>query len=222
MIRRVYEQASSSDAQAVYVATDDTRIAEEVARFGGRVIMTRADHPSGTDRIFEAATQIGLGDDDVVVNVQGDEPLMPPSVINKVAEMIDSSVQMSTLCERIKDPAEIFDPNVVKVVADANGLALYFSRAPIPWSRDHFGSGSVSEGLSWYRHLGIYAYTAAMLARFVTWDTAPLEEAEKLEQLRALSNGERIKIAISPEKIPPGIDVPGDVERTLKALKEDV
>jgi 3-deoxy-manno-octulosonate cytidylyltransferase (CMP-KDO synthetase) len=108
---------------------------------------------------------------------------------------------------------------VVKVVADANGVALYFSRAPIPWSRDHFGSGSVPDGVS-YRHLGIYAYTAAMLARFVTWGPAPLEEAEKLEQLRALSNGEKIKIAISPDKIPPGIDVPGDVERTLKVLKE--
>jgi 3-deoxy-manno-octulosonate cytidylyltransferase (CMP-KDO synthetase) len=220
MIRRVYEQASNSDADAVYVATDDARIAEEVESFGGRIVMTSPDHPTGTDRIFEAASRIGLGDDDIVVNVQGDEPLIPPSVINKVAEMIDSSVHMSTLCELIENPQEVFDPNVVKVVADANGIALYFSRAPIPWSRDHFGSGSIPDGISWYRHLGIYAYTKAMLARFVTWEPAPLEEAEKLEQLRALSNGEKIKIAISPDKIPPGIDVPGDVERTLKVLKE--
>jgi 3-deoxy-manno-octulosonate cytidylyltransferase (CMP-KDO synthetase) len=162
-----------------------------------------------------------LGDNDIVVNVQGDEPLIPPSVINKVAEMIDPNVQMSTLCELIVDSKEVFDPNVVKVVADANDIALYFSRAPIPWSRDHFGPGSVPDGISWYRHLGIYAYTAAMLARFITWDPSPLEEAEKLEQLRALSNGEKIKIAISPDKIPPGIDVPEDVERTLKVLKED-
>jgi 3-deoxy-manno-octulosonate cytidylyltransferase (CMP-KDO synthetase) len=182
--------------------------------------MTNPDHPTGTDRIFEAASLIGLGDDDIVVNVQGDEPLIPPSVINKVAGMIDSNVQMSTLCELIIDPKEVFDPNVVKVISDANGIALYFSRAPIPWSRDHFGSGSIPNGISWYRHLGIYAYTAAMLARFVTWDPAPLEVAEKLEQLRALYNGEKIKIAISPDKIPPGIDVPGDVERTLKVLKE--
>ena len=220
MIRRVYEQASNSDADAVYVATDDARVADEVASFGGRVVMTHQDHPTGTDRIFEAASLIGLADDDIVVNVQGDEPLIPPSVINKVADMIDSNVQMSTLCELIVDPSEVFDPNVVKVVADDNGIALYFSRAPIPWSRDHFGSGSVPEGISWYRHLGIYAYTVAMLTRFVTWDPAPLEEAEKLEQLRALSNGEAIKIAISPAKIPPGIDVPGDVERTLQVLKE--
>ena len=220
MIRRVYEQASNSDADTVYVATDDVRIVDEVESFGGRIVMTSPDHPTGTDRIFEAASLIGLGDDDIVVNVQGDEPLIPPSVINKVAGMIDSNIQMSTLCELIIDPKEVFDPNVVKVVADANGIALYFSRAPIPWSRDHFPSGSIPNGISWYRHLGIYAYTAAMLARFVSWDPAPLEEAEKLEQLRALSNGEKIKIAISPDKIPPGIDVPGDVERTLKVLKE--
>ena len=220
MIRRVYEQASSSDADAVYVATDDVRIADEVKRFGGRVVMTSPDHSTGTDRIFEATSLIGIADDDIVVNVQGDEPLIPPAVINKVAEMIDSDAQMSTLCELIVDPKEVFDPNVVKVVADTNGIALYFSRAPIPWSRDHFGSSSIPVGVNWYRHLGIYAYTAAMLARFVTWDPAPLEEAEKLEQLRALSNGEKIKIAISPDKIPPGIDVPEDVERTLKVLKE--
>jgi 3-deoxy-manno-octulosonate cytidylyltransferase (CMP-KDO synthetase) len=221
MIRRVYEQASHSDAKAVYVATDDARIADEVERFGGRFVMTSPDHSTGTDRIFEAASRIGLGDNDIVVNVQGDEPLIPPSVINKVAEMIDPNVQMSTLCELIVDSKEVFDPNVVKVVADANDIALYFSRAPIPWSRDYFGPGSVPDGVSWYRHLGIYAYTAAMLARFITWDPSPLEEAEKLEQLRALSNGEKIKIAISPDKIPPGIDVPEDVERTLKVLKED-
>ena len=220
MIRRVYEQASNSDADGVYVATDDDRIAGEVESFGGRVVMTRRDHPSGTDRIFVAASRIGLGDDDIIVNVQGDEPLIPPSVINKVAEMIDSNVQMSTLCELIIDPKEVFDPNVVKVVSDTHGIALYFSRAPSPWSRDHFGSGSIPKGISWYRHLGIYAYTAAMLARFVSWDPAPMEQAEKLEQLRALSNGEKIKIAVSPDKIPPGIDVPGDVERTLKVLKE--
>ncbi|MBT6584476.1 MAG: 3-deoxy-manno-octulosonate cytidylyltransferase, partial [Gammaproteobacteria bacterium] len=124
------------------------------------------------------------------------------------------------LCELIIDPKEVFDPNVVKVVSDTHGIALYFSRAPIPWSRDHFGAGSIPKGISWYRHLGIYAYTAAMLARFVSWDPAPMEQAEKLEQLRALSNGEKIKIAVSPDKIPPGIDVPGDVERTLKVLKE--
>ena len=220
MIRRVYEQASESDADTVCVATDDARIADEVESFGGRVTMTALGHPTGTDRIFEAASLIGLSDDDIIVNVQGDEPLIPPSVINKVAAMIDSNVQISTLCELIVAPDEVFDPNVVKVVADANDIALYFSRAPIPWSRDHFGSRSIPDGISWYRHLGIYAYTAAMLARFVTWGPAPLEEAEKLEQLRALSNGEKIKIAISPEKIPPGIDVPGDVERTLKVLKE--
>ena len=220
MIQRVYEQASASDADTVCVATDDVRIADEVESFGGRFAMTDRDHPTGTDRIFEAASLIGLSDDDIIVNVQGDEPLIPPSVINKVAGMIDSNVQMSTLCELIVDPTEVFDPNVVKVVADANGIALYFSRAPIPWSRDHFGSGSIPDGISWYRHLGIYAYTAAMLAKFVTWEPAPLEEAEKLEQLRALSNGEKIKISVSPDKIPPGIDVPGDVERTLKVLKE--
>ena len=132
MIRRVYEQASNSDADAVYVATDDVRIADEVKRFGGQVVMTSPDHSTGTDRIFEATSLIRIADDDIVVNVQGDEPLIPPAVINKVAEMIDLDVQMSTLCELIVDPKEVFDPNVVKVVADTNGIALYFSRAPHP------------------------------------------------------------------------------------------
>ena len=184
MIRRVYEQASESDADAVCVATDDVRIVEEVESFGGRVAMTDPDHPTGTDRIFEAASLIGLGDDDIIVNVQGDEPLIPSSVINKVAGMIDSNVQMSTLCELIVNPSEVFDPNVVKVVADANGIALYFSRAPIPWSRDHFGSGSIPDGISWYRHLGIYAYTGAMLARFVLGPCA----SRRSRKIRAASS----------------------------------
>ena len=220
MIRRVYEQAARSDAKAIYVATDDKRIVREVESFGGHAVITGENNPTGTDRVFDAVRQIGLKANDVVVNVQGDEPLIPPSAINKVAGLITLNAHMSTLCEVILNPQEIFDPNVVKVTIDAGQNAMYFSRAPIPWVRNHFDSKSVPKDVEFYRHLGIYAYTVEMLQKYVEWDSVPLEELEKLEQLRVLFHGEIIKIAISPEKIPPGIDIPGDVEPALRALKE--
>lgn len=233
MIRRVYEKASQSKARSVHVATDDKRIEQEVIGFGGSVIMTGADHATGTDRIFEAAKMIGLSSNDIVVNVQGDEPLIPPGAINEVASLIEGSVEMATLRERITRLSDVFSPNIVKVVTDENDCALLFSRAPVPWSRASFPdnfptqtqqSSPLSEPSSiktcWFRHLGIYAYTMSMLERYVGWEPTALEQLESLEQLRVLSNGEQIRVKLTDEVIPPGIDVPEDVARTLAVLTQ--
>ena len=220
MIQRVYERACESSAKAAFVATDDKRIVEAVHGFGGQVIMTSADHESGTDRIYEAALSIGLADDEVVVNVQGDEPLMPAAAIDQVAGLLSGGARMATLMEALKSSEEIFDPNVVKVVADNVGRALYFSRAPIPWSIGDFDhrSADVADLRGWYRHLGIYSYKMRLLKEFVAWPMATLEQTEALEQLRVLANGESIRVAEPHAEIPPGIDTPEDVARVLEAL----
>jgi 3-deoxy-manno-octulosonate cytidylyltransferase (CMP-KDO synthetase) len=223
MIQRVYERAIASNAASVFVATDDQRIVDVVAGFGGKAVMTSAGCPTGTDRIHEAVASLGIADQDVVVNVQGDEPMIPPAVINQVAEAVSGNIEMATLCERIDDARDIFDPNIVKVVRNAYGNALYFSRSPVPWDRDNFTDPVQilpKEG-SWYRHLGIYAYTVSMLQRFVTWPEARLERTEKLEQLRVLENGEAICVLESIESMPPGIDVESDITRTLTAIREE-
>jgi len=221
MIQRVYEQAACSNAKEVYVATDDERIADAVSGFSGQFIMTASDHATGTDRIHEAAVRAGLGADDTVVNVQGDEPLMPAAAINQVAAAISGDVVMSTLKEELTSRVDVFDPNVVKVVTDDNDTARYFSRAPVPWSRDGFPGDNerLPDGAGWFRHLGIYAYTMAMLQRYVSWPAHPLEQTEHLEQLRVLARGENIRVELSQVEIPPGIDVPEDVNRVLAALE---
>lgn len=220
MIQRVYEQAQKSRADAVYVATDDERIREAVQAFGGEAIMTRAYHETGTDRIREATSAVGLAADDIVVNVQGDEPLMPSQAINQVALGIDGQVRMSTLKEPLMDMTDVMNPNVVKVVVDADDVALYFSRAPVPWSRDDFGDENLGTlpAAAWFRHLGVYAYTVGMLEHYVSWPASQLEQLEKLEQLRVLANGEKIRVLTCDAEIPPGIDVPEDVPRTLARL----
>ena len=220
MIQRVYERAVTSDAVAVYVATDDERIAESVMSFGGQVVMTSTEHLSGTDRIYEAASAQGLNDDAIVVNVQGDEPLMPAEAINQVAGLLAGDARMATLMTALRQSSEIFDPNIVKVVTDETDRALYFSRAPIPWSRSDFDQGKkdVSGVQGWFRHLGIYSYRMSLLREFITWPVARLERTEALEQLRVLANGERIQIAKSRVDIPPGIDRPEDVPNVLEAL----
>lgn len=218
MIRRVYEQAAKSAAARVVVATDDERIEREVHGFGGQVVMTDKSHVSGTDRIHEAAHVLDLGPGEVVVNVQGDEPLIPPVVINRVAALISEETPMATLCELITDRDDVFNPNIVKVVRDRQDIALYFSRAPVPWDRQVFGSDDVIEKGGWFRHLGIYAYTVSLLDAFVSWPVAELEKTESLEQLRVLANGEKIRVEETAEAMPPGIDTPEDVARTLDAL----
>lgn len=217
MIEHVYERALESGANDVTVATDDQRIADAVTAFGGNFCMTAADHESGTDRIAEVVSQMGWGDDELVVNLQGDEPLMPPVLLKQVAQALanQKSAVMSTLAVPLTDAHQVLDPNVVKVVCDAQGLALYFSRATIPWNRDVFSQGSPAND-NWakglLRHLGIYAYRVSFLKRYVTWEVSPLEAVESLEQLRVLWYGEKISVAVADEAPHPGVDSMEDLE----------
>jgi 3-deoxy-manno-octulosonate cytidylyltransferase (CMP-KDO synthetase) len=211
MLQHVYERALQSRAGAAYIATDDERIAKAALAFNAKVCMTSPSHPSGTDRIHEVAEQLELADDAVVVNVQGDEPLIPPSAINQVADdlLTHPEAGISSLCEVIHTLEEINNPNTVKVVFDHRGYALYFSRAAIPYS-----SGTC------FRHIGIYAYRRRTLNQFVDWSPAALEMQEKLEQLRALFNGVRIHMEVASERIPGGVDTPQDLEAVRALLRE--
>ncbi len=225
MVQHVYEQAKKSAAREVIIATDDERIKQVAEAFGARVCMTAADHESGTDRLQEVVMQLGYSDDEVIVNVQGDEPLIPPSNINQVAELLLASPNagIATLSEKIDNVADIFDPNAVKVVSNAANSALYFSRAPIPWSRDDFGDLAVlpeqlPAEIDFQRHIGIYGYRVGLLHQFVTWAPAPIEKAESLEQLRAMWNGVEIKVKQAVEAPPPGVDTEADLERVRALL----
>ena len=223
MVQHVWEQARKSAAQRVVVATDDARIVEACQAFGAEVLLTRADHESGTDRLAEVAQALGLAADAIVVNVQGDEPLIPPAVINQVAANLAAHAEagMATLAEPIEDVESLFNPNVVKVVADLNGLALTFSRATLPWARDQFANDrdSLPAGVPFRRHIGIYAYRAGFLQDFVAWGPCWLEETERLEQLRALWHGVRIHVADAVEAPPAGVDTPQDLERVRRLLE---
>lgn len=216
MLQRVYEQARKSEASRIIVATDDTRIADAAADFGAEVCMTSDQHPSGTDRLQEVAKKLGFYADDIIVNVQGDEPLIPPRLINQVAHNLaaDPTAGIATLCERIQDPDAVHNSNVVKVVSDARGYALYFSRATLPWARDAFAENRDQLPPSpLFRHIGLYGYRVRMLNDFVQWVPAPIEQAEQLEQLRALWNGVRIHVAEADEVHPAGVDTAEDLER---------
>jgi len=219
MIQHVYERAQKSQAQIVVVATDDVRIADAVKGFGGEVCMTSDQHVSGTDRIQEVVNKIGLDADQIVVNVQGDEPLIPAVVIDQVANNLanNSAADMSTLSIAIDTLEELMDPNAVKVVSDINQYALYFSRAPIPYARDHFSENNQSPGslpnVNYQRHIGIYGYRVSFLDQFIHWPAAEIELTESLEQLRALWNGKRIHVEQACEVPPAGVDTPEDAER---------
>ena len=206
MIAWVWERAVQAGAARVIVATDDARIAEEMRGRGAEVAMTREDHASGTDRLAEVVRQLNLSDDQIVVNLQGDEPLMPAANIRRVAALLEekSEADMATLMEPL-DRADADLESIVKVVASDSGRALYFSRAPIPAHR----SGAPAAPM--YRHVGLYAYRAGFLSRFVTWPAAPMEESESLEQLRALANNACIQIEVAPEPAPAGIDTEDDL-----------
>lgn len=223
MIQHVYERACQSEAERIIVATDDDRIADAARGFGAEVCMTKADHPSGTDRLQEVVHTLGFYADDIVVNVQGDEPLIPPRVINQVAHNLKAEPQagIATLSEPIEDVVSLLNPNVVKVVTDARGMAMYFSRAPIPWPRDEFSTNQklMPACYSWQRHIGIYAYRVKMLNDFVHWAPAPIEETECLEQLRAMWNGARIHVEVADELPPAGVDTPEDLERLRLLFK---
>lgn len=224
MIQHVYERACESLASKVIIATDDVRIEKVAKSFGAEVCMTSVNHTSGTDRLHEVVKSIGLKDDEIVVNVQGDEPLIPAKVINQVAKNLAKiqSASMATLSEPIHSLADFRNPNIVKVVADANGRALYFSRAPIPWPRDHLANKDaidLPENFIAQRHIGIYAYRVGLLHKFVTWAPAPLEKIESLEQLRVMWNGEVIHIAEAVVAVPGGVDTEEDLQR-VKLLLE--
>ncbi len=223
MVVRVCERASRSGALAVHVATDDARIAEAVRAHGYPALMTRAEHASGTERLAEASEQLGLAGEAIVVNVQGDEPLIEPELIAETAaalERADDAV-IATACRALRDPREIFDPNVVKVVLDAMSRALYFSRAPIPWARDAYASPErvPPAALPCYRHIGIYAYRAAFLGRYAQLAPSPLEQYEALEQLRVLWHGLHIAVAVTERDAPSGVDTPQDLEQVRQAFR---
>ena len=221
MVVRVAEQAARSGAQAVYIATDDTRVEAAALAHGIETIITRSDHASGTDRLAEAAQTLAFSDDTLVVNVQGDEPLIAPGLIGQVAATLARAPEasVSTACHPIREAADIFSTNVNKVVLDARNFALYFSRAPIPYARDAWGDAGRHDappGLPCYRHIGIYAYRAGFLKVYASLSPSPLERFEALEQLRVLWHGYRIAVLISEHAAPPGVDTPEDLEKVRK------
>jgi 3-deoxy-manno-octulosonate cytidylyltransferase (CMP-KDO synthetase) len=214
MIQHVYQRACESEANSVVIATDDERIRRTAEAFGAQVVMTRADHQSGTDRIQEVAAILGLSAQAVVVNVQGDEPLIPPATINQVAANLRkfTDAGISSLFHTLHDAAELLNPNAVKVVTDAQGYALYFSRSPLPWQD--------TEPVHGKRHVGIYAYRVATLNQFVTWPRSLLEVSERLEQLRAMHHGVRIIMDEAAQRVPAGVDTPEDLEAVRQFLTD--
>lgn len=221
MIRHVVERARESGAERVLVATDDRRILERCTALGVEAVTTRADHPSGTDRLAEVVATLGLADEAIVVNVQGDEPLMPPAFIRQVAEELEArpGIPMATLVTPLTSADELHDPNVVKAVRSAQGQALYFSRAPIPWDRDHNGTPAPAALGSWWRHLGIYAYRAGFLRAYPELTVAPIEQIESLEQLRVLWHGLAIHAGEVSGDTGPGVDTPADLDKVAAHLE---
>ncbi len=220
MLQWVYERAIQSDADRVVIATDDARIFDAAASFSAEAVMTSASHPSGTDRLAEVVDKLDLADDAVVVNVQGDEPLIPPRVINQVAGNLiqNSQFAAATLYHPVRSKTEFLDPSAVKLVSDQEGKALYFSRAPIPWPRDLELNEDLPEAFVPKRHIGIYAYRVALLRDFVAWPKSPLEQLESLEQLRILHQGQSIHVQASCEAVPAGVDTIEDLQRVIRVL----
>ena len=218
MVVRVAERAALSGAEEVWVATDHPEVRAAAEQHGVPVLLTRVDHSTGTDRLAEVVELRGWNDDVIVVNVQGDEPLIDPALIEQTArQLANSGADMATVAHPIGDAADFFNPNIVKVVRTAGGDALYFSRAPIPYARDHFASEAGGEtlpsGIPAYRHIGLYAYRARFLRAYAQLPPSPLEEFEALEQLRALWHGFRISVTIADHLPMPGVDTPEDAIR---------
>ncbi len=225
MVVRVAERALASGAEEVWVATDHRPVFDAVRAHGINVVMTRADHPTGTDRLAEVVDHCGWPDDAIVVNVQGDEPLIDPALIGATAaQLAASGAAIATVAHAITDAAEFFNPNVVKVVFRQDGDALYFSRAPLPWARDAFAASreALPPGFPAFRHIGLYAYRVSFLRAYASLSPAPLETEEALEQLRALWHGYRISVAIAGSMPEAGVDTPEDAERMRRIFVDGV
>lgn len=216
MLVRVAERAAASGAAQVWVATDHDEVAAAASRHGVQVCMTSPECASGTDRLAEVAGKLAWPDDAVVVNVQGDEPLVDPALIRSTALLLHQrpDAAMATVCHPLRDLAEVLNPNVVKVVLDKNATALYFSRAPIPWARDAWAGGqdALPGGLPVFRHVGLYAYRVGFLKAYPGLERPAMEDFESLEQLRALWHGHRIAVLVTEQAAPPGVDTPADLE----------
>lgn len=225
MVVRVAQRAALSGASRVVVAADDAAIVTACRQHGVEALLTRSDHPSGSDRLAEACVALGLDGDDRVINLQGDEPLIAPEMIDACATLLEQRPDcvMSTVAHAIDDVSEFGNPNVVKVVLDAQSRALYFSRAPIPWWRDGFSNGisALPTALAPLRHVGLYGYRAGFLRRFPSLPQAPLEQVEALEQLRVLWHGERIAVHVSEQRPGPGVDTPEDLARVRQLIRQD-
>ena len=224
LLEHVWRCASKSSAQSVVIATDDMRILRAAESFGAQAMLTASDHQSGSDRIAECASKLGWPDDHLVVNLQGDEPLMPPACIDQVANLLNErpDCEVASLFWPMIEAGEILNPNAVKVVTDADDRALYFSRAPIPFARGFADMESaIGAGIPWKRHLGLYAYRLAALKRYTAAAPTPLEMAERLEQLRIMEQGGRIAMAKACEFIPAGIDTRDDLERVREQIQSN-
>ena len=221
LLQWVWQSAAASGADSVLIATDDERIRSAAAKFGAESIMTSPDHASGTDRIAEAVRARGLSPDDIVVNLQGDEPAMPAAVVARVAGILREipDADIGTAVAPIETLRDFLDPNCVKALRAADGRALYFSRAPVPWPRDNVAANRPTAFAGTWRHIGIYAYRVRSLLRFAAWAPTQLEMTEKLEQLRALECGMHIQLVTLSEAPPAGVDTPEDLERVQAALQ---
>ncbi len=226
LIEHVLRCAQASGAEQVIVATDDERIAQAVKKLGAQTCMTAAQHRSGTERLAEVVSLLRIPEHRIIVNLQGDEPLIPPRIIHQVADNLEQHppASVATLCAALENAADLFDPHVVKVVRDREGYALYFSRAPIPWDRSAFAAEDVRElpHPHYFRHIGIYAYRAGFIREYVNWPECELEKAEALEQLRVLWNGCRIHVAEALELPGPGVDTEADLARAATRLMSAV
>ncbi|SFU27806.1 3-deoxy-manno-octulosonate cytidylyltransferase [Xenorhabdus koppenhoeferi] len=219
MIVRVMERATRSGAERVIVATDNQDVFDAVIAAGGEACMTNENHHSGTERLAEVIDKYQFADDEIIVNVQGDEPLIPEQIIKQVADnLAGCDAGMATLAVQIEDVKEAFNPNAVKVVMDAQGYALYFSRATIPWERERFMQSKESIGNDFLRHIGIYAYRVSFIRRYVQWAPSPLENMEMLEQLRVLWYGEKIHVAKALQAPGAGVDTPEDLDAVRKVF----
>lgn len=224
MVVRVAERAKLSSASRVIIATDHPEIASQADTYGVEAHLTRADHPSGTDRLSEIVSLLGLDDDSIVVNVQGDEPLIDPALINELAGVLHAAqhAAIATCATPILSAETLFNPNTVKVVIDQSGHAMYFSRAPIPWHRDALAGGDrvLAAGLPALHHIGMYAYRATFLRRFPSLSIGRLEQVESLEQLRAMEHGYRIMVHVTPTHPGAGVDTPEDLERVRSVFAQ--